>query len=191
MQLIIKGHHLDVGDALREHVRASLEGVFEKYFGDAIEGTVIFSRDAHLLRATLTVHVGRGIMAQSEGSADQVYAAFDLAAERLAKRLRRHKRRLRDHHKLPLETHPADHYVLSSEEEDLPDAGPADGRPPVIAEMKTDIPALTVSEAVMRLDLADSGALMFVNRAHGGLNMVYRRSDGNIGWVDPKGNGRT
>jgi ribosomal subunit interface protein len=191
MQLIIKGHHLDVGDALREHVRGSLESVFEKYFGSAIEGTVIFSRDAHLLRASLTVHVGRGIMAQSEGTADQAYAAFDLAAERLAKRLRRHKRRLRDHHKMPVETQPADHYVLASDEEGSFDAESAEGRPPVIAEMKTDIPALTVSEAVMRLDLADSGALMFVNRAHGGLNMVYRRSDGNIGWVDPKGNGRT
>jgi ribosomal subunit interface protein len=189
MQLIIKGHHLDVGDALREHVRGSLDGVFEKYFGSAIEGTVTFSRDAHLLRATLTVHVGRGIMAQSEATADQAYAAFDLAAERLAKRLRRHKRRLRDHHKLPVETRPADHYVLASDDESAADSETADGRPAVIAEMKTEIPALTVSEAVMRLDLADGGALMFVNRAHGGLNMVYRRSDGNIGWVDPKGNG--
>jgi ribosome hibernation promoting factor len=190
MHLIIKGHHLDVGDALREHVRGSLEGVFEKYFGTAIDGTVIFSRDAHLLRASLTVHVGRGIMAQSEGMADQAYAAFDLAAERLAKRLRRHKRRLRDHHKLPVETpRPADHYVLASDQEDSSDSDSADGPPAVIAEMKADIPALTVREAVMRLDLADSGALMFVNRAHGGLNMVYRRSDGNIGWVDPKGNG--
>jgi len=189
MQLIIKGHHLDVGDALREHVRGSLDGVFEKYFGSAIEGTVTFSRDAHLLRATLIVHVGRGIMAQSEATADQAYAAFDLAAERLAKRLRRHKRRLRDHHKLPVETRPADHYVLASDDESAADSETADGRPAVIAEMKTEIPALTVSEAVMRLDLADGGALMFVNRAHGGLNMVYRRSDGNIGWVDPKGNG--
>jgi len=187
MKLIVKGQQIDVGDALREHARESLEGVFGKYFGDAIDATVIFSRDAHLLRASLTVHVGRGITAQSEATADQAYAAFDLAAERLAKRLRRHKRRLRDHHKIPLETQPADHYVLAAEaEEGEPDA--ADGRPAVVAEMKAEIPSLTVSEAVMRLDLEDSPALMFVNRAHGGLNMVYRRPDGNIGWVDPKGN---
>jgi ribosomal subunit interface protein len=190
MQLIVKGQQIDVGDALREHVRESLESVFGKYFGGAIEATVIFSRDAHLLRAALTVHVGRGITAQSEATADQPYAAFDIAADRLAKRLRRHKRRLRDHHKLPPEqTLPgqaADHYVLAHDEED--GAAEADGQPAVVAEMKAEILALTVSEAVMRLDLEDSGALMFVNRAHGGLNMVYRRPDGNIGWVDPKGN---
>ena len=192
MQLIVKGQQIDVGDALREHVRESLEGVFGKYFGNAIDGTVIFSRDAHLLRASLTVHVGRGIMAQSEATADQAYAAFDLAADRLAKRLRRHKRWLRDHHKIPPEAQPAkmqtaDHYVLAAEEEHF-DGEAVSGQPAVVAEMKADIPALTVSEAVRRLDLADSGALMFVNRAHGGLNMVYRRPDGNIGWVDPKGN---
>ena len=190
MQLIVKGQQIDVGDALREHVRESLDSVFGKYFGGAIEATVIFSRDAHLLRAALTVHVGRGITAQSEATADQPYAAFDIAADRLAKRLRRHKRRLRDHHKLPpeqtLPTQAADHYVLAHDEED--GAAEADGQPAVVAEMKAEILALTVSEAVMRLDLEDSGALMFVNRAHGGLNMVYRRPDGNIGWVDPKGN---
>jgi len=196
MQLIVKGQQIDVGDALREHVRQSLTSVFGKYFCDAIEGTVIFSREAHLLRASLTVHVGRGITAESEATADQPYAAFDIAADRLAKRLRRHKRRLRDHHKQPGGTAPevqlADHYVLAADE-DSDRAGDGagaheDGQPTVVAEMKAEILALTVSEAVMRLDLADSGALMFVNRAHGGLNMVYRRPDGNIGWVDPKGN---
>jgi len=196
MQLIVKGQQIDVGDALREHVRQSLTNVFGKYFGDAIEATVIFSREAHLLRASLTVHVGRGITAESEATADQPYAAFDIAADRLAKRLRRHKRRLRDHHKTPVgtaaEVQLADHYVLASTAESADDdaaaSGADDGPPTVVAEMKAEILALTVSEAVMRLDLADSGALMFVNRAHGGLNMVYRRPDGNIGWVDPKGN---
>ena len=195
MQLIVKGQQIDVGDALREHVRQSLTNVFGKYFGDAIDGTVIFSREAHLLRASLTVHVGRGITAESAATADQPYAAFDIAADRLAKRLRRHKRRLRDHHKQPVgtasEVQLADHYVLASTLEGADEgAGGADGdgQPTVVAEMKAEILALTVSEAVMRLDLADSGALMFVNRAHGGLNMVYRRPDGNIGWVDPEGN---
>src|SRR6266481_1043054 len=157
MQLIIKGHHLDVGDALREHVRGSLESVFEKYFGDAIEGTVIFSREAHLLRASLTVHVGRGITAESEATADQPYAAFDIAADRLAKRLRRHKRRLRDHHKQPAgtasEAQLADHYVLASAAGTGAGADAdegADGQPTVVAEMKAEILALTVSEAVMR-----------------------------------------
>lgn len=129
-------------------------------------------------------------MAQSEAEAALPYVAFDQAAEHLAKRLRRHKRRLRDHHKQQsLETQPADHYVLAATKDDDEPAGEgAAGQPTVIAEMKAEIPTLTVSEAVMRLDLADSGALMFVNRAHGGLNMVYRRPDGNVGWIDPKGN---
>jgi ribosomal subunit interface protein len=190
MNVIVKGQQIDVGDALRRHVSESLSHVFGKYFGDAIDVTVTFSRQAHLLRASVSAHVGRGIVAQSQASADQAYAAFDIAVDRLGKRLRRHKRRLRDHHKTPLETRPAEHFVLAGDlEADDGDAvETANGRPAVIAEMKTEIPVLTVSEAVMRLDLEDSGALMFVNRAHGGLNMVYRRSDGNIGWVDPKGN---
>lgn len=189
MNVIVKGQHIDVGDALRQHVSDSLGSVFDKYFGDAIDVTVTFSREAHLLRSAVSAHVGRGIVAQSEATADQAYAAFDLAADRLSKRLRRHKRRLRDHHKTPIEAFAADHYVLAGEEdENAATAERTEGRPAVIAEMKTEIPTLTVSEAVMRLDLADSGALMFVNRAHGGLNMVYRRPDGNVGWVDPKGN---
>jgi len=198
MNLIVKGQQIDVGDALRTHVHDSLDGVFDKYFGDAIDVTVIFSRDAHLFRAAVAAHVGRGIMAQSEATADQAYVAFDIANDRLAKRLRRHKRWLRDHHKLPFETRSAGHYVLAAEQEsgadesdetiETPNGEAPNGQPTVIAEMKTEIPTLTVSEAVRRLDLADCGALMFVNRAHGGLNMVYRRSDGNVGWVDPKGN---
>jgi ribosomal subunit interface protein len=192
MNVIVKGQHIDVGDALRQHVGDSLTSVFGKYFGDAIDVTVTFSREAHLLRSSVSAHVGRGIVAQSEATADQPYAAFDLAAERLSKRLRRHKRRLRDHHKTPLETRAAEHYVLAAESDEVSGDGgaaeAADGMPAVIAEMKTEVPVLTVSEAVMRLDLEDSSALMFVNRAHGGLNMVYRRRDGNVGWVDPKGN---
>jgi ribosomal subunit interface protein len=190
MNLIVKGQQIDVGDALREHVRSSLDDVFGKYFGNAIDATVTLSRDAHLYRASISAHVGRGIMAQSEALADQPYLACDQALDRLAKRLRRHKRRLRDHHKMPVEVESAGLYVLSGEpaEDESPAAETDGGAPMVIAEMKTDIATLTVSEAVMRLDLADDGALMFVNRAHGGLNMVYRRPDGNVGWVDPKGN---
>ncbi len=189
MNLIVKGQQIDVGDALREHVRDSLDDVFGKYFGDAIDATVTFSRDAHLYRASISAHVGRGIMAQSEALADQPYVACDQALDRLAKRLRRHKRRLRDHHKTPVEVESAGLYVLSGEAGNSESPAEADdGAPMVIAEMKTDIATLSVSEAVMRLDLANDGALMFVNRAHGGLNMVYRRPDGNVGWVDPKGN---
>ena len=177
MQLTVKGKQLDVGDALRSHVADSLTGVFGKYFGNPIEATVVLSREAHLYRAQVSVHVGRGILLQGQADADQPYAAYDAAAERVAKRLRRYKRRLRDHHRSEIEMEPEEH---------AEDAVELDGKPAVIAEMVSEIPTLSVSEAVMRLDLADEGAILFRNVAHGGLNMVYRRIDGNVGWVDPR-----
>jgi len=185
MQLIVKGKHLDVGDALRQHVEESLAGVFGKYFGNPIDATVVLSREAHLYRAHISAHVGRGIEAQVQADAEAPYAAFDLAAEHLAKRLRRHKRRLRDHRRSEIEVEPATHYVLASETEESPADGA--GPPTIIAEMATEVPTLTVGEAVMRLALMDGAAMLFRNRAHGQLNMVYRRPDGNIGWVDPGG----
>src|SRR5579871_1552206 len=117
MNVIVNGRHIDVGDALRQHVSESLTHVCGKYFGDAIDVTVSFSREAHLLRASVSAHVGRGIVAQSHATADQPYAAFDLAAERLGTRLRRHKRRLRDHHKTPLETQRSEEHVLAADSE--------------------------------------------------------------------------
>ena len=189
MQLTVRGKQLDVGDALRSHIAESLDGMIGKYFGNPIEATVVLTREAHFYRAQLSVHVGRGILLQSEADADAPYSAFDVAAEHLAKRLRRYKRRLRDHHRRDAEVEPALQYVLAPEAEDFTE--PADGvqaEPIVIAEMHTDIPTLSVSEAVMRLDLSASAAIMFRNRAHGGLNMIYRRGDGNVGWVDPHGN---
>ena len=192
MQLTVKGKQLEVGEALRGHVADSLAAVLDKYFGDAIEATVILSREAHLYRAHISAHIGRGIHAEGAAAADAPYPAFDAAVGHLAKRLRRHKRWLRDHHhRQPVETEPAQQYVLAAPEEDAAgDAAAAvpDGAPAVIAEMTAEVPTLSVSEAVLRLDLADSPALLFRNRAHGGLNMVYRRPDGNVGWVDPRGN---
>ena len=118
--------------------------------------------------------------------ADDAYAAFDIAMAHLAKRLRRHKRRLRDHHnsQRAVESLPAQSYVLAGYEAE--DSGEATGdNPVIIAEDTTDIAELTVSEAVMRLDIADLPALMFRNAGSGGLNVVYRRADGNVGWIDP------
>jgi len=188
MNLTVKGKNIDVGEALRSHVSQALDHGIGKYFGNPIEATVIFSKESHLFVADLSVHIGRGIQMQAESSADQAYIAFDLAMEHLTKRLRRHKRRLRDHHRAEIESFRASQYILAPQEEDEVDAQPLNGSdaPAVIAEMQTEIPTLTVGEAVMRLDLSDLKAIMFLNRAHGGLNMVYRRNDGNIGWVDPR-----
>jgi ribosomal subunit interface protein len=191
MQLTVRGKQLDVGDALRAHIGETLDNLVGKYFGKPIEATVSLSREAHMYRAQLSVHVGRGIQLQSQAEADAPYPAFDAAAEHLGKRLRRYKRRLRDHHRTATEAdaEPAQQYVLAPEAEDFvePENG-ADSEPMIVAEMQAEIPSLSVSEAVMRLDLSEATALMFRNRAHGGLNMIYRRGDGNVGWVDPRGN---
>lgn len=194
MQLTVKGKQLDVGDALRTHVAESLNTVVGKYFNNSIEATVVFSREAHLFRADIQVHVGRNIMLQSASDATEPYPAFDTACDRIAKRLRRYKRRLRDHHGADAHAAPVparyqileatadDHHVDDGHEEPA-----AEHQPIVIAEMQTGIDTLTVSEAVMRMELAELPALMFRNRAHGGLNLVYRRKDGNVGWVEPQG----
>ncbi|MBL8709965.1 MAG: ribosome-associated translation inhibitor RaiA [Rhodospirillaceae bacterium] len=190
MNLTVKGKNIDVGDALKTRAQESLDHIFGKYFSNPIDATVTMSKDTYLFSAQISVHVGRGIMLQAEGTANEANAAYDQAAETLAKRLRRYKRRLRDHHRAATESMRAQKYILASESEEAeePEAGHANGesQPVVVAEMQTDIPSLTVGEAVMRLDLANGQAMMFLNRAHGGLNMIYRRNDGNIGWVDPR-----
>ena len=193
MHLSVKGKQLDVGDALRSHVAENLTSVVGKYFGRPIEANVVFSRDAHLFKADISVHVGRGILVQTIGLADEPYPAFDTACDKIAKRLRRYKERLKNHHSSAEDApEPVDakKYILQAESEDHHDGHAAEGHQPmVIAEMTTPIATLTTGEAVMRMELADLPALMFRNSAHGGLNMVYRRSDGNVGWVDPKGSG--
>ena len=189
MHITITGKQIDVGDALRSHTQTALGDIAEKYFSNALEAHVVFSREAHLIQCDLQVHIGRGILVRSEADAGEAYAAFDIAAERIDKRLRRYKRRLRDHHAEQKERERAETlgrtYVLQAGEEESAPQTEDKQQPMVIAEMETPIPQLSVSEAVMRLDLADLPALMFTNSARGTLNVVYRRRDGNIGWIDP------
>lgn len=188
----VKGKQIDVGESLRGHVQKILVEVVSKYFNSPLDATVVFSREAHLYRADISVHAARGIMLQSNSAANDPYPAFDEAVSRIAKRLVRYKKRLISlhHHQSQvmdkhayLESIPANQYILNPEQEDAAEA--ETHAPLIVAEMTTDIENLTVSEAVMKLDLGDLPALLFRNRAHNGLNMVYRRADGNIGWVDP------
>jgi ribosomal subunit interface protein len=191
MQISVKGKQIDVGESLRQHVQTELAAIAEKFAGRAIEGHAVFSREAHLINCEISVHFGRGLVVQSEGGATEAYAAFDQALDRAAKRLRRYKRRLRDHwhgrdREPEGEALGARTYLLAPEsEEDLVESAPASDGPVIIAEIATEIPMLSVSEAVMRMDLADMPTFVFRNRKNGGLNVVYRRHDGNIGWVDP------
>lgn len=191
MQLSVSGKQLDIGDALKSHVQDGLSARVTKYFGNAIEAHVVFSKVAHLIRSDISVHVGRGIIVQGHGEAADPYAAFDGASDRIGKRLRRHKGRLRNHHReqaQPVARQIAQQYVLAAGDDEEEDAATDDSaNPVVIAESSTEIVTVTVGEAVMILDLGDHPAMMFRNAAHGGLNMLYRRQDGNIGWVDPRG----
>jgi ribosomal subunit interface protein len=195
MQLSVTGKQTEIGEALRRHIEGSLGSILDKYFKTAIEAHVIVSKEAHLSRAEISIHIGRGIVVNARGAASEAYLAFDAAAERLAKQLRRYKRRLRDHHAKGREPAGASEramdYVLAPIEEEeaegeAAEAGDINGAPAVIAEMSTELPSLTVGEAAMRIDLAEAPVLLFRNRSHGELNLVYRRTDGNIGWIDPK-----
>jgi ribosomal subunit interface protein len=189
MQLSVSGKHLDVGDALRGHVASSIKPVVDRYFGGAIEAKVLFARERHLFCADIAVHVARGMMLQSRGEAPDAYAAFDAAAERLETRLQRYKGRLIDRRRTRAaaeerpETVP--HYVLSADA-GLQAEDPEHGRPAVIAEQVAELAVLSVGEAVMRLDLADLPILIFRNRMHQRINVIYRRRDGTVGWVDPQ-----
>ena len=197
MQCIITGHHLNVGEALSGHVEDRLETINEKYFNRAIESHVTFDREGgHLFRAHISIRVGKDMLVQSTATEPDIYAAFDAAAEKVAKQLRRYKRRIRDHHERLEDLPQADrdnarYTTLAAEDFDVAEPaandemGEPEGEPAVIAEMTTRILTLSVSEAVMRLDLAEAPALMFRNSKNGEVNMIYRRSDGNIGWIDP------
>lgn len=189
MQITITGKQIDVGDAFRRHAEDKLGEAVGKYFDHGIDAAVVVSREAHLLRADISVHVGRRILVQGQGAGETAYLAFDGACERIAKQLRRYKRRLRDHHQRArrAEAERAAQYVLAAPADEPEDETPPaahEGGPAIVAETTTEVETLTVGEAVMRMDLADVPALVFRSAANGSINVVYRRPDGNVGWVD-------
>ena len=185
MDISVKGKNLDVGEALRGHAEGHLSSAVGKYFERAIDASVMFTRQGRQLRADISVHPGpRGMVVQGRSESDDPYAAFDGALARISKQLRRYKRRLSNHHKgHGEETLPALQYIIQPDHED--EEVDIDAEPMIVAEMPDEIATLSVSEAVMRMDLADLPVTMFRDRASGRLNVVYHRTDGNIGWIDP------
>jgi len=185
MDISVKGKNIDVGDALREHVDEHLGSAVAKYFARAIDATAVFTREGRTLRADISVHPGpRGLIVQGRAEADEAYSAFDGALGRISKQLRRYKRRLSDHHK----GHQDDalsamQYVIQPEHED--EEVDVDAQPVIIAEMPAHIATLSVSDAVMQMDLGDLPLVMFRNSTTQRFNVVYHRADGNIGWIDP------
>ena len=194
MQITVSGKQVELSDALRTRVSDHLDLISNKYFDRALEAHVTFSRARSFFTCDINVHAGRGLTLRGEGEAADANSAFDDAAEHIAKRLRRYRRRVNEHARDTANRErpeAARQYVLRQEEEADASTGNGGARAiayaTVIAEQVTEISRLTVGEAVMRMDLADQLVLMFRNSTTNELNVVYRRSDGNIGWIDPSG----
>ncbi|MDK3071711.1 ribosome-associated translation inhibitor RaiA [Sedimentitalea sp. JM2-8] len=187
MRYQISGKQIDIGEALQTHVKSELTEVVQKYAQRPTDANVIFSRSASEFACEATIHLSTGLTATAKAQAHEIYGAFEKCADKLEKQLRRYKRRLKDHHKdrtEPVELFGASSYILASE--DLADeAEPDTLQPIIVAEMETQIPSLSVGEAVMQMELAGAPVLVFRNEGKKGLNVVYRREDGNIGWIDP------
>lgn len=188
MQYQISGKQIDIGDALQVHVKDELGAVVQKYAERPTDAQVTFSKNAHEFVCETVVHLSTGLTAQARANATEIYAAFDKCADKMEKQLRRYKRRLKDHHKEradPVEVSGGASYILASEK-GQEEADDATLQPMIIAEMETRIPSLSVGEAVMQMELADVPVLVFRNEKTEGVNVVYRRDDGNIGWIDPQ-----
>ncbi|MEZ5813918.1 MAG: ribosome-associated translation inhibitor RaiA [Alphaproteobacteria bacterium] len=197
MELSVHGKQIDVGDALRTHVEDKLTDLNEKYLSHAAFATVTFSKEGHgkpRTKAHISIQLGKNLMVVADATDPDPYASFEAAADKVGKQMRRYKRKMRDHHERQ-EQNPeteiikARDYVLAAAPEQDDDASEAEApdEPLIVAEMIKDIETMSVSDAVMRLDLCGENALLFRNVGSETINMVYRRSDGNIGWVDPSG----
>ncbi len=187
MKIDVNGKQIDIGDALRGHVIETLTAAMEKYAERPTDATVTFTRDRHEFKCECSTHLSTGMKAQASGRAGDIYAAFDAASDRLAKQLRRYKRRLKNHHRTrstPVESVGAASFVIES---DAPDAEEASEslQPVIIAETKTSIPVLSVGEAVLQMEIGDEPILMFRNEKNNEIGVVYRREDGNVGWIEP------
>ena len=188
MDIRVSGHRVDTGNAIRQHVESRLQGIADKYFSRAISAQVTFGKGPHDYGFTcdIVAHVMQGLVLKGAHAAPEAHLAFDGAADKIEKQLRRYVRRLKDRNNGHAQAafdgaYDAGYTVfqIDEEEEDAVDA------PPVIAETRVDVPDASVSDAVMMLDLRNTNALLFKNSGTGSYNMVYRRADGTIGWVEP------
>ncbi len=190
MEIQVTGKNMELGEALQVHVSTRLTDGVTKYFDGGAEASVTFAKERHIVECEMTAHLASGVFLAAHGEGGDAYAAFEDALEKLEKRVRRYKRRLKKHQSgakdaLPAEN--ASYYLLEplGEETDDDDAAAEDPTPVVVAEGQRPLREMTAGAAVMQLDLADEPAIVFKNAAHGRINVVYRRRDGHIGWVDP------
>ena len=187
MRYQISGMHIDIGQALQSHVKNELGDAVFKYAERPTDANVVFSKSGHEYVCETTVHLSTGLTAQAKAFSPEIYSAFDSCCEKMEKQLRRYKRRLKDHHKErpnPVELLEASSYILASDDANE-DSEPDSLQPIIIAEMETKIPSISVGEAVMQLELSGAPFLVFKNEGKQSVNVVYRRDDGNVGWIEP------
>ena len=195
MQVQVTGKHVDVGEALRTRVTDELSTSIEKYFDRGGGADVVVSREGNAFKVDCAVTLASGQQLTTHGVGGDAHMAFDAALEKMAKRIRRYKNRLKDHHTQAVakQAESAAYFVIrqpeldeGEEEDEALDGAQAFPEPMIIAETEKPLRRMTVSMAVMELDLTEAQTIVFRNAAHGGLSVVYRRPDGNIGWIDPE-----
>ena len=192
MDIQVSGKNMELGDALQIHVTEKLADGVRKYFDRSAEASVTFAKERHLIGCDVTAHLASGVFLAAHGEGGDAYGAFDESLAKLEKRIRRYKRRLKNHHasgKQPLPAEKASYFLLEPLKEESDDQAAAndsaDPDPVIVAESETALREMTVGAAVMQLDIAEQPAVVFKNAAHGRINVVYRRRDGHIGWIDP------
>lgn len=192
MRVQITGRQVDLGQALQARITEELTASVDKYSARASHAVVTVGRDGGInFTVDCTIHLDSGIVMQAEGMGPDAHIAFEAALTRLEKRVRRYRKRLKEHHKhTPLPAEEGAYYVLQASAEpddgdEAPEPEPNGQAPLIIAETKTELRTMPVAMAVLQLELGETPALMFRNAASGKLNLVYRRADGNIGWIDP------
>jgi ribosomal subunit interface protein len=190
MTLRVSGKNMDVGEALRGKAESHIDAVVKKYFDGGYDGHLTLEPEGIGFNAICSIHLDSGVVLQSTAYGGDAVSAYELMSATVEKRLRRYKQKLKSHRGRGNGTsgaasdEEARYTVLGAPEgeEEIPD----DFAPPVIAESTSNLRTMSVGEAVMLLDLQQSGVVMFRHAGHGGLNVVYRRADGNIGWIDPE-----
>ncbi len=191
MKITISGKQIKVGTSLQEYVKENIETSIKKYFEQAISAHVTFSKESHNFTCDIVVNEGvsNQLYYKSQAKEENIYASFDRALEKMEKQLRRYKRRLRNHHKTSVgdaTSWAATKYVISDDGQDFEEETGSEDSPLIVAEKQTAVETLTVADAVMRMNLANLPALLFINKKSGNFNVVYKRLDGNISWVDAK-----
>jgi ribosomal subunit interface protein len=189
MKIIVSGKHLEVGESLTKHIEDATHNVVNRYFGDILEAHTNISKDSFMFRADLSFHISKHFIVRSHAEDADAYRCFDQALEKLEARITRYRNRLRNrkrHHdsKEDIQAIAAQHYTLNGLDKDEEEKD----TPIIIAEVNTEIPTASVSDAVMQMDLTEQPLIMFKNAASGRFNVVYRRPDGHIGWIDPDNN---